>query len=125
MQIRILETAPYGRLNAVEIKAGVEMDAREFGDLDYIQDCVNSGHIEIVDEGSEDEQPEQLTKQVSAAVLNSMGEIVAEKGIDATDAAVTLADNAGVKLSEITGSGKEGRILVSDVEAAITANSEA
>ena len=44
-----------------------------------------------------------------------------ETSIDATPTAVQLAEEAGIDLSMIDGSGKEGRILKSDVAAAIKA----
>ena len=44
-----------------------------------------------------------------------------ETAIDATATAVQLAEEAGINLSTIEGSGKEGRILKSDVAAAIKA----
>jgi len=44
-----------------------------------------------------------------------------ETRIDATPTAVQLAEEAGIDLSTLDGSGKEGRILKSDVAAAIKA----
>ena len=41
--------------------------------------------------------------------------------IEATDAAVELAAEHGIDLAKVAGSGAEGRILVSDVKAAINA----
>jgi large subunit ribosomal protein L21 len=46
---------------------------------------------------------------------------VAEKEIDATDSARELAAEAGIDLSTIDGTGKEGRILKSDIQKAIKA----
>jgi len=42
-----------------------------------------------------------------------------EKDIDATAAAVTLAEKHGVDLRNVTGTGQDGRILLNDVRAAI------
>ena len=42
----------------------------------------------------------------------------AKMGVDATEAAIKLAGELGVDLSEIEGSGKDGRITKFDVEAA-------
>lgn len=41
--------------------------------------------------------------------------------VDATDAAQKLADDNDIDISTLTGSGAEGRVLVSDVQAAIDA----
>lgn len=43
---------------------------------------------------------------------------VEEDGPNATDAAVALADELGVDLSAVEGTGAEGRITVGDVRAA-------
>jgi large subunit ribosomal protein L21 len=45
--------------------------------------------------------------------------------IDATPTAVELAAEAGIDLATLTGTGKDGRILKSDVQAAIKAQEEA
>ena len=56
------------------------------------------------------------------AALERDGEIVvveeAEEDVFATPAAESLAASGGVDLSQVEGSGQDGRVLVSDVEAA-------
>lgn len=44
-----------------------------------------------------------------------------QEEIDATDAAIKLADQEGIDLATVTGTGDEGRILKSDVERTIDA----
>ena len=48
-----------------------------------------------------------------------------EQVIDATDTAVQLAEEAGVDLTDVTGTGVNGRIVKKDVEAHIAAIDEA
>lgn len=43
---------------------------------------------------------------------------------DATDAAEALAEEHGIDLAEITGTGANGRILLADVQAAVAAKEE-
>ncbi len=114
MRVRILETAAYGRLEATERQAGEEVPAAQFGDLEYIMACVESGHIEIIEDG--ERLPETLASLPAAPVINGKGEVVAAGGIDATDAALSLADSTGVDLSKVKGTGKGGKILLSDVQ---------
>jgi pyruvate/2-oxoglutarate dehydrogenase complex dihydrolipoamide acyltransferase (E2) component len=61
--------------------------------------------------------------EVSDLELRDFGdkfEIVSgEPAVNATDAAVELAHERGIDLAEIEGSGADGRILKSDVEAAV------
>jgi large subunit ribosomal protein L21 len=53
-----------------------------------------------------------------AGAATGAGEV---EEIDATDAAAELAEEHGLELAAIEGTGKEGRILKSDVEAAVSA----
>jgi pyruvate/2-oxoglutarate dehydrogenase complex dihydrolipoamide acyltransferase (E2) component len=41
--------------------------------------------------------------------------------IDATDAAIALADVQGIKVTDVPGSGKDGRVTKPDVEAYLEA----
>ena len=70
--------------------------------------------FEIVDE-PEPEEPE--------GELSKVDELPAEPPplyhIDVTDAAYNMADKHDIDLLEVEGSGKEGRIIVPDVRAAI------
>lgn len=55
--------------------------------------------------------------------VDAVEDVVEEKEestIDATDTAVELAEEHDIDLSEVKGSGTDGRILKSDVEALIT-----
>jgi pyruvate/2-oxoglutarate dehydrogenase complex dihydrolipoamide acyltransferase (E2) component len=42
----------------------------------------------------------------------------------ATDAAIKLADESGIDLTDVTGTGKDGRITADDVTAAVEAKNE-
>lgn len=117
MQVRILQTAPYGRLATVNRNEGDVVPAQDFGDLDYVADCVASGHIEIVEDGEAAEMPESPAP-AAAQIINGKGEVVLAAGVDATDTALAIAMAAGIDLSTVKGSGKNGRILAADVEAA-------
>lgn len=118
MQVRILQTAPYGRLATVNRNEGDVVPAQDFGDLDYVADCVASGHIEIVEDGEAAEMPEPPAPAAAAQIINGKGEVVLAAGVDATDTALAIAMAAGIDLSTVKGSGKNGRILAADVEAA-------
>ena len=64
----------------------------------------------------------ELVKEPEVPVYTGMEPeptIPVQTGIDATDAAVKLAAEHGLDLAAITGTGTDGRIIKSDVEAAI------
>jgi len=63
-------------------------------------------------------EPEAAPAEPEAGAATEAGEA---DGIDVTDAAAELADEHGLELAEIEGTGKDGRILKSDVEAAASA----
>jgi pyruvate/2-oxoglutarate dehydrogenase complex dihydrolipoamide acyltransferase (E2) component len=58
----------------------------------------------------------------SAAEAVAAGEQPA--GVNATDGAIKLADEEGIDLSTVEGSGENGRIVKGDVEAAVAARDE-
>ena len=64
--------------------------------------------------------PEEERLVLSEPVVEADGEAV-----NATDAAVELAEAENVDLSSVEGSGEDGRILVGDVEDAIAEREEA
>jgi len=64
-------------------------------------------------------KPQKAEAEVPVATAEAAPEI------DATDTARALADEAGIDLATIEGTGKEGRILKSDVQKAIKEQDEA
>lgn len=72
----------------------------------------------LVPEGSEDEARRQPDLELREA------ETEPEPEPEATEAAAELAAERGVDLNHLEGTGAGGRILVSDVEAAIAATGE-
>ena len=65
-----------------------------------------------------------LDALVSAEVEGSEAVEVEDDSPDATASAVELAEAEGVDLSEVEGSGEDGRILKSDVEATVEAEDD-
>lgn len=67
-----------------------------------------------VQERAESEEPSQAEAQTTQATADE----AAGEEVDATNAAERRAEELGVDISEVEGSGQEGRILVGDVEEA-------
>lgn len=81
-------------------------------------------------EGFEDEQIERLYAEISSeAQEREAVKAAAEKKedpaeVDATDSAKALAEEEGIDLSTVTGTGEEGRITLTDVREAVKAAAE-
>lgn len=119
MRLLILQTAAYGRLQAIERKEGDEIDAIEFGDIDYIADCVKSGHIQIVDAN---DPPEGATKLPTAPIMSGEGDNLGK--IDITDAALALASANDIPIAGVVGTGKNGKIVIADIQSILESRSE-
>lgn len=63
----------------------------------------------------EDENAPVLSPLPEAESVSVSAPSTADGEVDATDGAVTLADDLGIDLSEVEGSGADGRILKPDV----------
>lgn len=74
-------------------------EERVFTDPDVIRSLLNTGNFESIDGG----------ESVSLAATGSVD-------VDATDAALVLAEDKGLDLSQIEGTGHGGRITKGDVE---------
>ena len=66
----------------------------------------------------ENEETTYYDPTASVAVTDNVDGEIATDGIDATDGAVAAAEELGVDLATVTGTGAEGRITKADVEAA-------
>ncbi len=71
------------------------------------------------------EAVEVVALEVPLEVETSAAELEADVEINITDSARTLAEETGIDLGTIEGTGKEGRILKSDVQMAIKERDEA
>jgi len=78
----------------------------------------NKGQVEYLSE-------QQMTAEIRESPLLDMSEVPASAQalgeVDATNAARTLAQELGVDLASVDGSGEEGRILKADVARAAAA----
>lgn len=89
----------------------------------------DAGHYaegEYPPERGEPVSDEEIEEALAKAVAEGEPEVAREDEqesesdeFDATEAAVALAEEADVDLSEVEGSGKDGRVVKSDVEAAL------
>ena len=73
---------------------------------------------EVVSFGDKFILPEE-EKTPHQRIVDSVMQVMATGNVDATDGARELAAEHGIPLSTIKGSGKDGRVLISDVSAAI------
>jgi len=81
-----------------------------------------------------DAQPTALTDALEAieaealeekAQVTEVQEVVSNENVDASDIAIKMGDDFGVDLSEVDGTGKDGRVIVPDVQKFIKARDEA
>ena len=123
MKVRILVEAPYAdfskmpKLGAQNLKVGDEIDYPDY----YALDIIDAGLAElfiatdVVDEM--EIEAEDIDAYVSATI--SATEIVDSIIPNATLGAQKLAEEHGVDLADVKATGKDGRIVKSDVQALV------
>ncbi len=76
--------------------------------------------IEIAPAGDA-EPPSDSASEGQDSADEPSGEPVEPEPVNATDAAIALADEAGIDLAAVAGTGADGRIVINDVRDAIAA----
>lgn len=87
-------------------------------------DVVLSNSDEGLQAMSDYERNQELAKEQKAALSDESSDESAEAEPEATDAAERKAEELGVDLSSVEGTGKDGRVTVGDVERAAEMQSE-
>lgn len=102
----------------VRIKPG--LSHRTLDGLRYGGDVIDVTDAEIASFGDKFEPLADDEKTPHQRIADSVMQVMATGGIvDATDGARELAAEHGIPLVNVKGTGKDGRILISDVSAAI------
>jgi pyruvate/2-oxoglutarate dehydrogenase complex dihydrolipoamide acyltransferase (E2) component len=104
MQVKILQRLKYPKFNNRSLMSGSEtLEAGIVRDwpVRYATEQIESGNVEAATVTPKQDEPEAVE-------------------VDATDSARELAEENGLDLGTVTGTGSGGRILKSDVEAAIS-----
>lgn len=97
-------------------------DGREvYGQASALAPYIASGDAEPAGSGDEERWNNyEAGAEVDAAEMDSgVEEAEAPAEIDATDAASELAQEHGIDLADVEGTGADGRILKSDIEALV------
>lgn len=108
----------FTEVKVVEIDLGTGKPAKEKAEKPKAEKPKTAG-AEETPVAQPPEQPESVEVVDAARVAEGDAGAMDADAVDATPAAVELAQDEGIDLASIEGSGKEGRILKSDVEAAI------
>lgn len=118
MRVKILVKGPYTKFDKSKRRAEVlEVgDVRDWPDRQYAISCIEAKLVEQ----TSDTPP----VVIDGSTVETIVELEPQEGVErykdiATSGAIKLADKVGIELDLVTGTGRDGKIVVEDVRKAM------